>query len=58
MLCIEEQEGDFIAYLYLLGEYYNIPLDTPLTASQKNHYIAAGMWQDTYNLTDEDEFDD
>lgn len=58
MLCIDEQEGDFIAYLYLLGEYYNIPLDTPLTASQKKHYIAAGMWQDTYNLTDEDEFDD
>ena len=58
MLCIEEAEGDFIAYLYLLGEYYNIPLNTPLTASQKKHYIAAGMWQDTYNLTDEDEFDD
>lgn len=58
MLCIEEAEGDFIAYLYLLGEYYNIPLNTPLTASQKKHYIAAGMWTDTYNLTDEDEFDD
>lgn len=58
ILCIDEQEGDFIAYLYLLGEYYDIPLNTPLTPSQKRHYIASGMWADTYNLTDEDEFDD
>jgi hypothetical protein len=58
MLCIDEAEGDFIAYLYLLGEYYNIPLNTPLSTPQKKHYIASGIWQDTYNLTDEDEFDD
>ena len=58
MLCIDEEEGDFIAYLYLLGEYYNIPLNTPLSSSQKKHYIASGVWQDTYNLSDEDEFDD
>jgi hypothetical protein len=58
MLCIDEVEGDFIAYLYLLGEYYQIPLDTPLTSAQKKHYIAAGVWADSYNLSDEDEFDD
>ncbi len=59
MLCIEELEGDFIAHLYLMGEYLDsIPLNMPLTPSQKNHYIAAGIWADTYNLTDEDEFDD
>jgi hypothetical protein len=58
MLCIDEQEGDFVAYLYLLGEYIEIPLNIPLTSSQKKHYIAAGLWTDTYNLTDEEEFDD
>lgn len=58
MLCIDEQEGDFIAYLYLLGEYIDIPLNTPLTSAQKKHYIASGIWTDTYNLSDEDEFDD
>lgn len=58
MLCVEEAEGDFVAYLYLLGEYHTIPLDTPLSKAQKKHYIASGIWTDTYNLTDEEEFDD
>lgn len=58
MICIDECEGDFIAYFYLMGEYINIPLDMPLTAAQKKHYIASGIWQDSYNLSDEDEFDD
>ena len=58
MLCIDEAEGDFVAYLYLLGEYIMIPLDTPLSTAQKKHYIASGVWTDTYNLSDEEEFDD
>jgi len=58
MVCIDEQEGDFMAYLYLLGEYISIPLDSDLTIAQKKHYTAAGIWAESYNLTDEDEFDD
>lgn len=58
MVCIDEQEGDFMAYLYLMGEYISIPLDEPLSPAQKKHYVASGIWRDTYNLSDEDEFDD
>ena len=58
MLCIDEAEGDFVAYLYLLGEYLMIPLDSPLSAAQKKHYIASGIYTDNYNLSDEEEFDD
>jgi hypothetical protein len=58
MVCIDEQEGDFMAYLYLMGEYIHIPLNETLSPAQKRHYIASGVYKDDYNLTDEDEFDD
>lgn len=58
MLCIDEQEGDFVAYLYLLGEYISIPLNEPLSPGQKKYYIASGVYKDDYNLSDEEEFDD
>jgi len=57
MICIEEINGVFTAYFYLLGELYHIPLNEELTLKQKKHYIASGVWKDTYNLTDEEEFD-
>lgn len=57
MVCIDEDNGSFTAYFYLLGEIYQIPLNEELTVKQKKHYIASGIWKDTYNLTDEEEFD-
>jgi hypothetical protein len=51
LLCIVKEKTGYLAILYLLGEYYNIHLDTNLTDSQSNYYETAGIWE----LDEEDE---
>jgi len=57
MIAVYEQDGEWHAQLYLLGEYdYDISLNTELTKKQRELYTAAGIWRrDWEEFTDEEE---